>query len=79
MAKKSYHVIAGINGGWSVKRADAERASRRFSTQSQAVSYGRKISIGRDSELIIHNQDGRLLRKESYTKDSAKLKNVVIA
>lgn len=69
MSKKSYHVIARIDGGWNVKRVGAERATKSFDTQKKAILYARKISITQDAELVIHNRDGRLLKKEVYGKD----------
>ena len=70
MASKSYHVIAKLNGGWSVKKAGATRASKSFDTQKEAVEYGRNISKNNAMALMIHGKNGRLLDKESFEKDS---------
>lgn len=69
MSRKSYHVIANVNGGWNVKRTDAERATRSFASQKDAIEYGRSISRSHATELVIHGRDGRLSSKESYGKD----------
>ncbi len=69
MSRNSYHVIANINGGWNVKRTDAERATRSFASQKDAIEYGRNISKSHATELVIHGEDGRLFSKESYGND----------
>ncbi len=69
MSSKSYHVIANVNGGWNVKRTGAERATRSFASQKDAIKYGRTLSRSHATELVIHNRDGRLSSKESYAKD----------
>lgn len=69
MSRKSYHVIANVNGGWNVKRNDAERATRSFASQKDAIEYGRSISRSHATDLIIHGRDGRLSSKESYGND----------
>ncbi|MGI8883061.1 MAG: DUF2188 domain-containing protein [Pyrinomonadaceae bacterium] len=66
MSRKSYHVIANINGGWNVKRVDAGRATRSFATQKEAIKYGRDISKSHATELVIHKRDGRFSSKESF-------------
>jgi Uncharacterized protein conserved in bacteria (DUF2188) len=69
MSKNSYHVIAKVNGGWKVKRADAERATKTFATQKDAIEYGRSLSRSHATDLVIHGRDGRLSSKESYGND----------
>lgn len=70
MSKKSYHVIANINGGWNVKRNDAERAAKSFASQKDAIEYARGISRTHATDLVIHGRDGRLSSIESYGNDS---------
>ncbi len=71
MSKDSYHVIANVNGGWNVQRAGAERATRSFATQKEAIAFGRVLSRNHETELIIHGSDGRLAGKESFVKELA--------
>jgi hypothetical protein len=68
-AKNSYHVIADPRGGWSVVRDGAERASKRFSSQADAVQWGRQISRNKGSEFFVHRNDGTIERKDSYGND----------
>jgi hypothetical protein len=66
MSKNSQHVIPHPDGGWSVKKGGATRATRRFETQKEAIRYGRKISKVQGSELYVHGRDGMVRSKDSY-------------
>ena len=59
MGYASHHVLPSTTG-WAVKKAGASRASRIFTTQREAIQYGRTIAKNRGQELIIHNKDGRI-------------------
>lgn len=65
MGKKSHHVIPHPDGGWSVLKGGATRSSKRFGKKEEAVSWGRKISRDRQTELVIHKRDGTIQRKET--------------
>ena len=71
MAKgpKSHHVVPNPNGGWDVKRGGADRASSHHETKQSAVDRGREISRNQNSELRIHNRDGRIARSDSHGND----------
>lgn len=70
MTKKSYHVIAKSNGEWSVKRNGAERAARTFSTKNGAITTARKLVMkSGGGELIVHEKDGRVSERNSFTND----------
>lgn len=63
---KSVHVVPALDGGWSVKRASSDRASKVFPTKAEAESWGREQSIKDRSELVIHRRDGTVAQKESH-------------
>lgn len=69
MAKNSHHVVPDPNGGWSVKKEGASRASKRFDQKRDAVTYAKNISKDQGSELVIHGQDGTIIEKDSYRND----------
>ena len=52
MQKRAYHVVSNPNGGWAVKREGAERASRRFETMEDALTYARSMSRGEGADLV---------------------------
>jgi hypothetical protein len=57
------------DGGWSVKKGGAERASRHFETKSDAIVWGREVSKNQRSEFVIHKKDGTIQRKDSHGND----------
>ncbi|NJL27954.1 MAG: DUF2188 domain-containing protein [Thermoanaerobaculia bacterium] len=69
MASKSHHVVPGLDGGWSVKKGGATRASRNFDTKEAAISWGREVSKKEHSEFVIHKRDGTIQKKDSYGRD----------
>ena len=69
MARKSHHVVPDPDGGWSVKKGGATRASKHFDTKKEAVSWGRKVSDKQNSEFVVHNRDGTIQRKDSHGND----------
>ena len=69
MARKEHHVVPNPNGGWDVKREDSKRASAHTDTKKEAVDIGRSISRNQNTELIIHNKDGRISNADSHGND----------
>lgn len=69
MAKNSHHVVPDPNGGWSVKKEGASRASKRFDQKRDAVTYAKNISKDQGSELVIHGRDGTIIEKDFYGND----------
>lgn len=63
------HVVPAPDGGWNVKRGGASRASGHFDTKQQAVDRAREISRNAQSELKIHNQDGKIAQSDSHGND----------
>lgn len=77
MTKKSnnsHHVVPNPNGGWDVKRSNAERSSGHFDTKAQAVDAGREISSNQRTEFMIHNKDGKIASKDSHGNDPKNVK-----
>lgn len=68
--RKEHHVVPNSQrGGWDVKRENALRASGHYDTKNQAVSAGRTMSSNQNTELIIHNMDGRISNPDSHGND----------
>ena len=67
--KKGHHVVQSVNGGWSVRRSGAVRASRNFTTQADAVTYAREQARKEHGELYVHRRDGTISRRDSYGND----------
>lgn len=68
--KKSTHVVPNSrNGGWDIKQSGAQRSSGHFTTKQEAIQRARKISRNQTTELIIHNKDGKIGKKDSHGND----------
>lgn len=65
MVKDFYHVVRDLEGGWSVRRKGARRASKHFANRQDAIEWGRDISRRHGLELFIHKWDGSVERAES--------------
>lgn len=66
---QTHHVVPNSGGGWDVKRGGASRASSHHGTKSEALSRGREISRQQNTELRIHNKDGRIAQSDSHGGD----------
>ena len=67
--QKSHHVVPNPEGGWDVKKAGSERASKHSDTKQEAVEKGRQISQNQGTELYIHGKDGKIQQKDSHGND----------
>lgn len=69
MNGNQHHVVSNPDGGWDVKRSGGERASAHADTKQQAIDRGREISRNQETELVIHNMDGRISNSDSHGND----------
>lgn len=70
MANKSTHVVPNSDkGGWDIKQSGGQKSSGHFDTKKEAVDRAREISINQKTELTIHNQDGKIGKKDSHGND----------
>ncbi|KKU88372.1 MAG: hypothetical protein UY16_C0008G0019 [Candidatus Gottesmanbacteria bacterium GW2011_GWA2_47_9] len=57
----NYNVVKGQNGGWNVKRDNAERASAHTDTQQEAEKEAKQFSSNSGGgEVRIHGLDGKI-------------------
>jgi hypothetical protein len=66
MLRNTQHVVTNLAGDWRVKRGGAERASKVFSNQHDAIAYARALSKKQKGILYIHSEDGLIRRTRSY-------------
>ena len=69
MAGKTHHVVPNKSGGWDIKKGGGERSIRHHDKKSDAVKDARQISKNQNSELVIHNKDGKIADKDSHGND----------
>lgn len=65
----THHVVPNPDGGWDVRRGGAIRAFVHRDTKQEAVDRARTISRNQQTELRIHNKDGRISRSDSHGND----------
>lgn len=68
--KKGVHIVPR-DEGWAVRRAGAERDSSHHRTQAEAIDAGRGTAQREHTELVIHNQHGRIRDSDSFGNDPA--------
>ncbi|MCK4817740.1 DUF2188 domain-containing protein [bacterium] len=66
---KSTHVVPKSSGGWDIKQSGGERSSGHFDRKQDAVDRARDISQNQETELVIHNKNGRISQKDSHGND----------
>lgn len=70
MLKKAPAVNVVHRGdNWAVIRDGADRASRIFETQQDAIDFGRSIARRQKTELRIQDRNGRWRDSDSYGND----------
>lgn len=69
MSRKTHHVVPNPNGGWDVRKGGSERASAHFGLKKDAIDRAREISRNQETELVIHNQNGRISQSDSHGND----------
>ena len=65
MSGKNQHVVPH-EGGWAVKSAGGDRATKIHSTQSQAIAHTRCSAKNQASELLIHGRDGQIRARDTF-------------
>lgn len=68
MLGKGQHVVFR-DGKWAVRKTGANRVTRRFDTQDEAIKAARDIARSQGTEMYIHRRDGRIRKYNSYGKD----------
>lgn len=66
---KNQHVTPHPDGGWQVKGAGNDKATKRTDTQSQAIEKAREIAKNQGAEVVIHRPNGQIRDKNSYGND----------
>lgn len=68
MLGRGQHVVPR-DGRWAVRRTGADRVTRSFDTQREAIDLARELARSQKTELYIHGKDGRIRQRDSYGKD----------
>ena len=65
---KNQHVLPH-GKSWAVKGEGNSRNTKITDTKFEAVNRARKIAKNMKTELVIHNNDGKISDKDSYGND----------
>lgn len=65
---KDQHIVKR-DDGWAVRGAGNTRDTSHHPTQAAAIEAGRDIARRQESELVIHNRQGRIRDSDSYGND----------
>jgi hypothetical protein len=66
MTTNQRHVVPNPEGGWDVKKPDAQRSSAHLSTQAEADRRAADILRGAGGgERVTHGRDGRIRSKDT--------------
>jgi uncharacterized protein YdaT len=68
MSRKAQHVVPR-DGKWAVRKTGADRVTRRFDTEREAIELARELAQKQKTELYIHGKDGRIRERDSYGDD----------
>ena len=69
MSQKGQHVVPR-GGKWGVRSTGAERVSRLYATQEEAIQQARERARRDGGELYIHDRNGRIREVSSFSRDS---------
>jgi uncharacterized protein YdaT len=65
---KNQHLVKH-KGGWAVKGAGNEKATKLTQTQKEAIEIAGKIATHQRTEVIVHGRGGRIRSKDSFGRD----------
>lgn len=70
MAKPNVHTThSNKDDTWRNISEGASKPSKVFETKSEAEAAGRQIAINKGVEHIIHNESGKIAKRNSYGND----------
>ena len=65
--RRSIHVTYHkTDGKWHVVNGESSKSKGNYSTQKEAMKYGRKLAMETSSEFLIHGKDGKIRLATSY-------------
>ncbi len=67
---KQTHITPNPQGGWDSTDTGNSRASKHFDRKEEAMRWGREHSRRIGSELVEHNRNGQISRKDSHGHDT---------
>jgi len=66
---QTHHVVPNPGGGWDIKRGGSDHTIKRFVRKQDAIAAAKQIAKNQETELKIHNKDGKIAQSISYGND----------
>ncbi len=62
--KGAYFVSPHPDGGWQVKKANAQKALKRFDTKAEAEAYAKQVAANQGTTVVRQKKDGKIQKKK---------------
>ena len=59
----AYFVSPHPDGGWQVKRANAQKALKKFKTKAEAEAYAKQVATNQGTNVVRKKKDGKIQKK----------------
>ncbi len=59
----AYFVSPHPDGGWQVKKANAQKALKRFKTKAEAEEYAKQVASNQGTTVVRQKKDGKIQKK----------------
>jgi len=59
----AYFVSPHPDGGWQVKKANAQKALKRFDTKAEAEKYAKQVAQNQGTNVVRQKKDGKIQKK----------------
>lgn len=59
----AYFVSSHPDGGWQVKKANAQKALKRFKTKAEAEAYAKQVAANQGTTVVRKKKDGKIQKK----------------
>ncbi len=60
----AYFVSPHPDGGWQVKKANAQKALKRFKTKAEAEEYAKSVAASQGTHVVRLKKDGKIQKKK---------------
>ncbi len=59
----AYFVSPHPDGGWQVKKANAQKALKKFRTKAEAEVYAKQVAANQGTNVVRQKKDGKIQKK----------------
>ena len=59
----AYFVSPHPDGGWQVKKANAQKALKKFKTKAEAEAYAKQVAANQGTSVVRQKKDGKIQKK----------------